>query len=107
MCALACQAEAAGPALGLIDEFDFTVSEEAMRPGDRIVLFTDGVIEAASPEGEEFGNLRLGGSWSRRALEPLDDAVTGLLRDVAAFCGNSAFGDDICIVAAQWDSAPT
>jgi sigma-B regulation protein RsbU (phosphoserine phosphatase) len=101
--ALACPDEVAGPALGLIDDFEFSSTEEAITPGDRVVLFTDGVVEAASHEGEEFGAERLAGSWSRRALEPLHEAVLGSMADVAAFCGDSAFKDDICIVAAQWD----
>jgi sigma-B regulation protein RsbU (phosphoserine phosphatase) len=102
-CALACPGAAAGPALGLIDDFDFTTWEEAMVPGDRVLLFTDGVIEASSPGGEEFGLSRLAGSWSQHAPDPLSDAVSGLLGDVATFCGDSTFDDDICIVAAQWD----
>lgn len=74
-----------------------------MVPGDRVLLFTDGVIEASSPGGEEFGLSRLAGSWSQHAPDPLSDAVSGLLGDVATFCGDSTFDDDICIVAAQWD----
>jgi len=103
--ALACPADSAGPALGMLDDFEFATSEEPILPGDRLVMFTDGVIEAASPEGQEFGLSRLAGSWSRRGPVPLPDAVSGLLDDVTAHCGDSAFQDDICIVAAQWDGS--
>jgi serine phosphatase RsbU (regulator of sigma subunit) len=101
--AVACPDSAAGPALGLIDDFEFAACEEAVHPGDRVLLFTDGVIEAGSREAGEFGLERLVASWSRRAADPLDGAVSGLLGDVSAFCGSSAFDDDICVVAAQWD----
>jgi len=30
-----------------------------LHPGDRVILFTDGVTEACSPAGEEFGEARL------------------------------------------------
>jgi len=103
VCAVACPSEAAGPALGLIDDFAYTACEEAILPGDRVLMFTDGVIEAASRMGEEFGMARLVASWSRHAPEPLPAAVSGLLADVSAFCGNSVFDDDICVVATQWD----
>jgi serine phosphatase RsbU (regulator of sigma subunit) len=101
--AVACPDAAAGPALGLVDDFEFAACEEAVNPGDRVLLFTDGVVEAASREAGEFGQERLVAAWSRRAPEPLDAAVSGLLGDVAAFCGGAAFDDDICVVAAQWD----
>ncbi len=52
---VACPHELAGPALGLIDTFTFTTVEEGFGPGDRLVLFTDGVFEAANPADEEFG----------------------------------------------------
>jgi phosphoserine phosphatase RsbU/P len=101
--AVACSDAAAGPALGLIDDFEFAACEEAVHPGDRVLLFTDGVIEAVSREAGEFGRERLVASWARSAPEPLEAAISGLLGDVAAFCGNSVFDDDICVVAAQWD----
>jgi sigma-B regulation protein RsbU (phosphoserine phosphatase) len=37
----------------------FTMTERALQPGDRIVLYTDGIIEAANENEEEFGQERL------------------------------------------------
>lgn len=43
------------------------VSETQLEPGDRVVFYTDGVVEARSPAGEEFGLARLGDLVGRAA----------------------------------------
>ncbi|MGH9179587.1 MAG: PP2C family protein-serine/threonine phosphatase [Acidimicrobiales bacterium] len=44
-----------------------TVNEAQLEPGDRVVFYTDGVVEARSPTGEEFGIERLGDLLQRAA----------------------------------------
>lgn len=51
------------PPLGLghlLDTEEVEVGEEQLEPGDMVLLYTDGVVEARSPEGEFFGVERLG-----------------------------------------------
>ena len=48
-----------GPVLGVFDKRNYEMGSAALLPGDRVILFTDGVTEACSPEGEEFGEARL------------------------------------------------
>ena len=48
-----------GSVLGVFAEQEFTGGTVELLPGDRVVLFTDGVTEASDPEGEEFGEERL------------------------------------------------
>ncbi len=100
-----CPPEAAGPALGLMDEFEFTTSEEPITAGDRLLLFTDGLFEAASPGGEEFGPQRLADALAAQIGQPLDASITALLRDVQGFSAGAPFSDDVCIVAVEL--APT
>lgn len=98
---VSCSLESAGPALGLIDEFEFATTEEALAPGDRVVLFTDGVFEAADAAGEEFGPARLAASIARGMAQPLESALDSLLAEVSAFCGATEFGDDVCLLAVE------
>src|SRR5208282_498754 len=44
-----------GPPLGLFLDWSYGRGEVQFAAGDRLVLFTDGVTEAGSPDGEEFG----------------------------------------------------
>ena len=48
-----------GGVLGVFEEQDFELGSVDLAPGDRLVLFTDGVTEASNREGEEFGEQRL------------------------------------------------
>jgi phosphoserine phosphatase RsbU/P len=97
---IACPAESAGPALGLIDDFEFATVEEPFSEGDRLALFTDGLFEAANSAGEEFGPERLAEALARGAGLPMGEGLDLVLREVADFSGGS-FADDVCIVAAE------
>ncbi len=103
MRSVSCPPDSAGPALGLIDDFEFVTVEEAIVAGERLVLFTDGLFEASGPDGEEFGPARLSASLGRGIGKPLDAALEMLLDDVAAFCCGSPFPDDVSVVAAELD----
>lgn len=48
-----------GPVLGIFPEGHYTQGEIDLRPGDCLVLFTDGVTEARNASGREFGEERL------------------------------------------------
>ena len=49
----------AGPALGLLPEATFPAHHVTMQEGEMLVLISDGVTEAFSPDGEEYGERRL------------------------------------------------
>ncbi len=99
--AFGCSPETEGPALGLIEDFAFVATEESIATGDRLVLFTDGVFEAAQAGGEEFGLERLRVALARRSTAPLEAMLTGLLVDVTEHCEGAPFGDDVCLVALE------
>ena len=96
-----CPPQCAGPALGLLDEFEYITSEETVIAGDRVIMFTDGLFEAATPNGEEFGPERLAAALAHEAGQPLDATLTTLLGQVTEFCGGAAFADDVCVVAIE------
>lgn len=49
-----------GMPLGVTRDIQYEEAEELLYPGDRVVLYTDGIVEAAAPDGELFGTGRLG-----------------------------------------------
>jgi sigma-B regulation protein RsbU (phosphoserine phosphatase) len=59
-----------GPILGILEQEGFGEAEETIEPGERLVLYTDGVTEARSPEGGFFGHSRLMRFLARHASLP-------------------------------------
>jgi len=87
-----------GPVLGLFDDARYATVTCAVEAGDRMVLFTDGVFEVDSSEGEEFGQKRILDLVRRTVDIPgkrLSDAVLSELRE---FSGSREFADDVCLV---------
>ena len=96
-----CTEAEAGPALGLLDDFTYVTVEAPIASGDRVLLFTDGISEAASPVGDEFGTERMAAALTRRTHAPLAAWVEGLVNEASTFAG-APFGDDVCLVAAEF-----
>jgi serine phosphatase RsbU (regulator of sigma subunit) len=100
MLPIGCDDEAAGPALGLMDDFEYLTCREKFPPGSRLVMFTDGLTEAASPNGEEYGETRLAVALTQRKEDSLEPALQEVVADAMSFA-EGKFGDDVCIVAAE------
>jgi hypothetical protein len=85
------------------------VVEEALEPGDRLLLYTDGITEARSPDGEEFGVERLV-EFTTKALADQLSAPETMRRLVHAVLNyqDDRLQDDATVLLAEWRSpAPT
>ena len=87
--------------LGWFDDPGATDSVARLEAGDRLVLFTDGFIEAKSTDGEVFGEHRLGAALAR--LAPLDSDAIGaeLVREVETFAAGK-LDDDLTILVVEF-----
>ncbi|MBL8842412.1 MAG: SpoIIE family protein phosphatase [Planctomycetes bacterium] len=63
-------------------------------PGDLLLLYTDGLTEAESPQGEPFGEERLGELLVRHRERPAAELVARLQEAIADFRGGAAATDD-------------
>ncbi len=52
------------------------VATEVLQPGDRVLFYTDGVVESTAPNGQEFGIDRLADLLTRAALDEVSPAET-------------------------------
>ncbi len=86
--------------LGLFEEWECRVQEVELRPGDILILYTDGVTEAARSDGEEFGESRLIDSLQEHRHLPTSSIMETVINDVQKFSGCEQ-ADDITLVIAR------
>lgn len=88
-----------GAVLGMLPEWSYTDSTVKLDAGDRLLLFTDGIAEAATPAGEEFGEERL-----IQAARNEDGNAAHLqhkiMEEVTRFCDGNFHDDATLLVAA-------
>lgn len=79
------------------------VCETQLHPGDRVILYTDGIVEARSPEGEFFGEERLADFIHRAATagDPAPETVRRLMGQVLAHQADH-LQDDASLIVLEW-----
>ncbi|MBI5367346.1 MAG: SpoIIE family protein phosphatase [Planctomycetes bacterium] len=91
----------AGPALGMLGGARFAVERMAgLAPGDRLVLFTDGVWEQHDGKGEQFGRRRVLAAVRDQRHLPPNEFIKALRGVHAGFRGAVPQEDDWTVVAA-------
>ena len=88
-----------GVPLGIQSAAAYETSAKDLRPGDALIFFTDGVVEAFDESGQEFGD----GRWlaAIRALPEISaqESLQFLMTRVDAFAGATRQSDDItCMI---------
>jgi serine phosphatase RsbU (regulator of sigma subunit) len=87
--------ETGGPPLGISMEFTHQAGTACLHPGDWLVIFTDGVVEAVNTAGEEYGEERLIGVVNEAATSTPTEMLRRLFADLDAFVGNTPQHDDM------------
>jgi phosphoserine phosphatase RsbU/P len=87
-----------GSVLGIFQSQNFVVGTCTLQPGDRVLLFTDGVAEASVPEGEEFGDARLIQLLRENPEASAEQLQKTILATVGTFCGGN-WHDDATLIA--------
>jgi sigma-B regulation protein RsbU (phosphoserine phosphatase) len=92
------QLQNGGALLGVFPEWKYEDSAAQLAPGDRLLLFTDGITEAAKSDGEEFGEQRLIDAASGLAQRSSAELKDQLLGQVKNFCASQLADDATLIV---------
>ncbi len=87
-----------GAAIGLAEESGYRDQTIALHAGDLLLLYTDGVTETASPEGDLLGADRLARSLREHASLPAQDLLEAVRHDLEDFAAGAAPADDITMV---------
>ncbi|MCX8051899.1 MAG: serine/threonine-protein phosphatase [Chlorobi bacterium] len=90
--------EPTGPILGIAPNQRFSVENINMQHGDVLLIVTDGILEAQSPDGQLYGQARLEEHLRRSAGEQPRTIAMRILEDVQHFSAGAQYSDDRTIV---------
>src|SRR5258708_978834 len=91
--------------VGLIPEAKYVAVRATLEPGDTLVLFSDGVTEAADPEEQMYGVPRLSEVLAGQHDEPLDQLQKRVVDSVANFARGASQADDITLLFIRYRAA--
>ena len=84
-----------GIPLGIVAAARYECGTATLEPGDRLVIFTDGVVEAENEAGDQFGETRLLASLQSEGGKRAGAALEALMSSIDAFVANAPQHDDI------------
>ncbi|MFD6952143.1 stage II sporulation protein E [Nocardiopsis sp. TSRI0078] len=89
--------------LGMDLGLPVTVCREQLEPGDRLLLYTDGIIEARDSQGREFGVERFVDFVIRHQADnmPVPETLRRLVHGVLEY-HHGQFGDDATVLFCEW-----
>jgi serine phosphatase RsbU (regulator of sigma subunit)/catechol 2,3-dioxygenase-like lactoylglutathione lyase family enzyme len=92
--------DATSTVMGLFEHWDCAIEERQLLPGDTLLLYTDGVTEAISQSGEEFGEERLLETLRQHSKLSTEELLSAVAHDIGQFSpGDQA--DDITVIVAK------
>jgi sigma-B regulation protein RsbU (phosphoserine phosphatase) len=96
--------ECGGPIVGLFESASYEEETVTLTPGDWLIVFSDGVSEALSASGEEYGEGRIVSVVQRSlTLEP-QKLLETIFGDVREFARGAAQNDDITAMVLRYGS---
>ena len=94
----------AGVPVGMMPDMTYSSETIHCQPGDRLLLYSDGITECENAEGELFGEQRL----MDVLAQGFDDSVSDLKERIEAavihWHGNNSFDDDVTFLVLDWQS---
>jgi phosphoserine phosphatase RsbU/P len=87
--------EAGGLPIGILADGHYESGSVALSPGDWLVIFTDGVVEAMNTRGDEYGEQRLLATVAISSESTPAEMMRRIMTDLDAFVGNTPQHDDV------------
>jgi sigma-B regulation protein RsbU (phosphoserine phosphatase) len=82
----------------MMAEMEYEQRQVSLAPGDVLLLYTDGIVEAMNKKEEFFGESRLGSALTAAASRSAQEILDGILLDLAGFTEGVEQSDDITAV---------
>lgn len=93
-----------GGLLGIVQNQKFAVENFIMRKGDILCLFTDGISEAQTKDGDFYGNSRIQEHIRKNKNKNAQDIAVSLIEEVQRFSVGSQYSDDKTVIIIKRDA---
>jgi serine phosphatase RsbU (regulator of sigma subunit) len=87
-----------GGFIGIMKNRSFQEITIQLEPGDRLVFYTDGLIEARNPDGEMYGESRLVECLMTNSSTNIEAFIWKVFDSVIIFQSGKNFDDDVCLI---------
>ncbi len=89
------------PPVGMFEDATAAPQQVALGPGDWLVMFSDGIVEATDERGEEFGDERIVEIVRQHHSTPASDVRDAILGAVRCHAGAGGQADDLTVIVAR------
>ena len=97
------QLEVPGPLLGLLEDAEFGAVTFSLSPGDKILFYTDGIIEERGEDSEMFGVEYLEEVFEKAVVEKIDPVIDYLILELNSYINKNTYDDDITLLLYEFD----
>ncbi len=87
-----------GLVLGIVEGFSYREEAFDFRPGDSLLVFSDGISESTNADEEEFGEERIARLLLENRDQPAAEIINAIIKSVRAYSGESAQMDDMTLL---------
>ncbi len=92
-----------GPALAVVENFEYETFGIQLAPSDSVLLYTDGLIEETDEAGDEFGTGRVQTLLQLCSNNDPQSLCDALVKTITEFNSDATFTDDVCLLAVRWN----
>ena len=89
--------------LGILDEANYEETQLQMEPGDKVVYYTDGIVEAMNKHEDMYGFERLHEVVKSSEADTAEALMNDIISDVSDFTGAATQHDDLTIIVVSAD----
>ena len=97
--------ESFGMPIGLIEDATFAQAEATLGPGDKLILYSDGITECPDPDERLFDEHGFAKALEKNASQSGTDLLDGIYDELRTWKGDEAFPDDISAILVEFGAS--
>lgn len=93
--------ESGGIVLGILPDYDYTSGMVEFRPGDVLVIYSDGICESMNAAHEQYGVERMTGAVRKRLAAPAKEILAAVVEEATRHAAGAPQYDDMTVVVVK------